>query len=1389
MVGNGRTVDKVSGGEPVARVFISYATGDRELANEIRDSLDTFGHWVFLDNHRRDGILIGEDWQDRLLEELRRADALISVVTSDFLHSDWCMVEVATAHEQGKHLFPLAAGADPTAVPLLGRLQHFPWLTDRDEAIARVDAALRALDTGGALGIPDARSPYPGLEPFDRDTAWAFVGRGSEVRRLSDLVRSPGVGSDGALVVVVGPSGCGKSSLVRAGLLPALLADPGWWALPPLVPGADPVGALARAFTECGRDLGLPWTLDRVRARLAGGIAENPVYGTGQTSASGNVGSVVAMLGSEILAAAPRGHRDRLLVVVDQLEELLTRAALAQRAQLIQLLAPALKGSVRVVATLRSESVGSLQQSAELCRLPKDLFLLDSINSTMLPVVIEEPARRARIKISKDLLGTLVADTTEGDALPLLAFTLNQLGDGVKPGGELSMERYVRLGGVSGTLARQADLAVADRTRNGRSRDEVLASLLRLVTVDDEDRPVRRRIFSDSLTESEAADLTAFLDRRLLSSSTEDGRTVIAVAHERFITQWSPLKTAIEAQASVLWARRALEQTAGEWDRAGRPRSYLWERERVAAAKVHLDRGWWRHRPRTRLGPIVETLGQQATAFVDASLRRHHQRLRARATALTAVFLVLTGTTIVALVQRQDAVESRREAEHQRDTATARQLVAQAAAVRDSDPRLAIQLELAALRLSSTPALRSVLIETLAADRYLGTIYYQPRGRVNTVTYSPDGRTLALGGKAGAALVDAVDGGPAYRQLPAHRKGGVNATAFSASGKILATGGEEVAEAVRLWDVSDPHQPRPLGSAFGDGGGANTLAISPDGSILVVGGGGDQPTPTLWNISDPARPRRLPVLGGKKVQVRSIAFSPDGKLIAVGGTDGSITLWSMARGESGPELVRHRELVGLTGLVHSLSFSPDGASLAGGSLDGQTAVWDLSGGIHPQFLATGSQVNAVAFSPDGRTLASAGNDHRVTLWDLSDVDNPTVVGSPLAGHSDNVQSIAFSPDGARLASAGIDGSVILWDLAERATAPALVGAPRDVPHDPISSLSTSPDGSLLAAGSPSGVEIWNLTGRSRPQLRSISGERGGIAAVAFAPRLGILATGSTDNTVSLWRIDGNEVLRTLGSPITGPTSPVSSVSFSADGRLLAVGSGDKTVTVFDVSDPAAPRQAGMPLHEPQGPVSSVAWSRGGRVLAAGSTDGKVYLWDYSAANRPVATGVPLTGPRSPINSVTFSPDGRTVAAGSDDHGTWLWDIVGGEDRKAPGRRLSGPSSPVNSIAFSPDGLTVAAGSNDFSVTLWDRTDPGQPRLLGRPLSGPTRPVRAILFSENGRSVIAGSDDHVLTVESLDKLYDIRGKAVEHACARTGGGLSREQWNSFVPGIPFQNSCP
>ncbi|MGH3621905.1 MAG: toll/interleukin-1 receptor domain-containing protein, partial [Sciscionella sp.] len=234
----------------MARVFVSHASKDRALAGALRQWLSGQEYDVFLAEDLRDGIAVGEQWQRRLHERLRWADAVVCVVTSAYLKSRWCAAEVATAQARGSKLLPLRAELG-VVDPLLDSVQDTgDYTRDPDAARAKLIEALRRVDAAGGSGWPDGRSPFPGLRPFDTEWHRVFFGRTGEVGQLARLLRSPAEHADGAALLVVGPSGCGKSSLVRAGLRPVMADEPSWWTLLPIVPGADPVAALVRELAN-----------------------------------------------------------------------------------------------------------------------------------------------------------------------------------------------------------------------------------------------------------------------------------------------------------------------------------------------------------------------------------------------------------------------------------------------------------------------------------------------------------------------------------------------------------------------------------------------------------------------------------------------------------------------------------------------------------------------------------------------------------------------------------------------------------------------------------------------------------------------------------------------------------------------------------------------------------------------------------------------------------------------------------------------------------------------------------------------------------------------------------------------------------------------------------
>ncbi|MEU7156821.1 nSTAND1 domain-containing NTPase [Streptomyces chrestomyceticus] len=169
-------------------------------------------------------------------------------------------------------------------------------------------------------------------------------------------------------------------------------------------------------------------------------------------------------------------------------------------------------------------------------------------------------------------------------------------------------------------------------------------------------------------------------------------------------------------------------------------------------------------------------------------------------------------------------------------------------------------------------------------------------GNGSTVTFAPDGRTLAVTENAGnrgvVRLWDAATLEETARFTG--RSYPVFAAAFADDGKTLATSGTD--HDILLWDVPGR---RLAGTLRGHSSSVASLAFSPDSRFLASGG--DDDTVRLWDVG--ARSTTA-VLSGHSGSVLSLSYWPNGRSLVSGSADGTVREWSVDVGETARSICR-----------------------------------------------------------------------------------------------------------------------------------------------------------------------------------------------------------------------------------------------------------------------------------------------------------------------------------------------------------------------------------------------------------------------------------------------------------------------------------------------------
>jgi energy-coupling factor transporter ATP-binding protein EcfA2 len=982
----------------VGLLFISHSSADTDAALAFCARLRTLGfETLFLDFDPEHGIPAGRNWEEELYIQLRRADAVVFLASPDSVASKWCAVEVSLSRSVGKPVFPIEIRSTPR-LPILEDTQWIDFSSDRDAAIERLMTGLRVagLDPRDSFAWDGTRSPYPGLQAFAPEDAAVFFGRTPEVERVLELLHPTLARGSGRFVAVVGPSGSGKSSLINAGVLPRLARERRQWTiLPSIVPGTRPTAHLARSLSIAFREYGEDRTHADLLRRLTEGTA-----------------------GLENLANELCDLRDTeaLLLVVDQAEELSTRAGPAERVSFFDLIDGSLHdGSpVWVLATVRSEFLSGSSSDQKIAEIIDDSIVIEPLSRSRMSEVIELPAQRGGILFAAGLVQRMIEDTVGGDALPLLAYTLLQLYEGMSRSGRIGYQDYEAVGGVIGALQGRADRVMRDLERRGQG-ELALPVLLKLATIERDGEPTRRRVRLATLSQPENAVVDAFLSARLLKADGNGEEATVEVAHEALLRQWKPLYNALEVARQSIQMRTEVERLAKDWVRVNRADSYLLRGERLESAVN------WINDPVSGIDELEREFINASREFAVRELRQARaeiRRLRTFRSYLIGVVVLLVLTTVVATIalnERGVALNERnnalKEAQANERLAVSRQLAAEATSMTGQQLSRSLLLSLAALRVADTAEAQGALLTGLESSKEglaaLTSTLLTHGPSVSAVGISPDGvQVLAASG----SQVRIWDGSRVALTLNAQYT--VTSLAVSPNGRLLATGSAD--GTTRFWDAING---RPTGTPLSGGFAPITgVTFTPDGRLAVAGS--LDGTVRFWSTST-RRQVRVISLGGQSVST-ALAVSPDGGLLATGDQEGNVNLFDIATGQRiGSGRPIRSDIIRLT-------FSPDGKSLTAVTSTGEAVTWSVTPFRQEgdPLLITTSIISAVG--GNGEQLAAGDIHGNIVFWSYT---SRWQLGTSVPLYKGAVTSEAYSPDGSTLISGSTDGQVIVWDLA------------------------------------------------------------------------------------------------------------------------------------------------------------------------------------------------------------------------------------------------------------------------------------------------------------------------------------------------------------------------
>lgn len=600
------------------------------------------------------------------------------------------------------------------------------------------------------------------------------------------------------------------------------------------------------------------------------------------------------------------------------------------------------------------------------------------------------------------------------------------------------------------------------------------------------------------------------------------------------------------------------------------------------------------------------------------------------------------------------------------------------------------------------------------------------RALVQSLAFSPDGMRIASG---------------SFREVKIWRRENVPFTtpkgdpALGAVVSVLSADGKQVVcadkqGAVHVLDAANGKELKTIQT--GNRGGIALLSLSPDGAKAAAYG--SDGSLSLWSLVKGERIATKEGLAG----VRTLAWTRDGQAIATGGEDKVVRIWSQpAMGEA--ELVASKELKGATGEITAMETGTD--LLIAASADGKVHLWNVSE-AKPVRELTIACVVALGMSVDGKLFAAGRADGVVQVWDVAsgkqiiELSGDVETNAQLAAldwivAAEGLESAFQSQEAARieaqnkaldelLKKANETIASVRKDLVEKQNAVKQATDAKQSAQKAVAAVADqvakAPDGKPTAA-----LEKMQKDAQEKHM------------AAALAESAALAALKAREIHLKDAEVEAQNYM-------AAQSRNKSAVAAANTATAKAKAAQDKAT-----ADAAAIRKAAA-ARKPQ--ALAVRFSADTQTVAAVLSDGSVRVW-------AVPSGQPIQ--HRPGNGATTAAslatcdDGSFAASTADGSiarvsttSKWVLERTLGDTTAA-----SPFVDRVNAVRFSPDGKTLAAGGGEPTrsgdISLWDVASG---TLINEWKERHADAVLSLDFSPDGKRLASGGADKIARVTDL-----------------------------------------